>query len=444
MGRDGHTHMSDTVHPLTSWGHVFALVMYALLALYLWRQGRAWNRPLGAGRAALAGAVLTAAWGGLGWLAIDTAGLWLPTLLLDVGRYAAWFAFLVFLLDSGLRPENGKRARHWLARTAVVLPLAMILLVMTLPWVDASLSSRVLSALFMGMMLLAVFGLLLVEQLLRNLPKDAAWNAKPVCLGLAGTFLYDLYLFSQAALFNGMDPDALSVRALLQAAFMPLILLSASRSSNWVGKMRVSHRVVFHSATLLLVGGYLLFMAGVGYFVRYFDSEWGRALQLALVFSAGVGLLVLLLSGSLRARLRVWLGKHFFRYRYDYRDEWLRFTQTLSSKGGPQEMGLHVIRGMADLLESPAGALWMRRPEETRYRQVAHWNCPNTSQLEPADSDLIQFMVRTGWVVNLDEYTLSPRTYGSITLPSWIKEQPGAWLLGTAVGGVKTCWVSWC
>jgi hypothetical protein len=53
----------------------------------------------------------------------------------------------------------------------------------------------------------------------------------------------------------------------------------------------MSQRAVMQSATLLMVGLYLLFMAAAGYYVRFFGGEWGRALQLALLFAA---LLVLL------------------------------------------------------------------------------------------------------------------------------------------------------
>ena len=70
----------------------------------------------------------------------------------------------------------------------------------------------------------------------------------------------------------------------------------------------------------------------MGYYVRYFGGDWGGALQLGLLFVALVLLMMLALSGSMRARLRVFLGKHFFRYRYDYREEWLRFTQMLSAR----------------------------------------------------------------------------------------------------------------
>ena len=51
--------------------------------------------------------------------------------------------------------------------------------------------------------------LLLVEQLLRNVSGDARWAAKPVCLGLGVLFAYDLYLYSQAMMFQEIDEDAL-------------------------------------------------------------------------------------------------------------------------------------------------------------------------------------------------------------------------------------------
>ena len=89
--------------------------------------------------------------------------------------------------------------------------------------------------------------------------------------------------------------------------------------------------MVFHSTALLMSGLYLLSIAAAGYYVRYFGGSWGGALQVAFLFAALLLLGALAFSGSLRARLRVFVSKHFFSYRYDYRDEWLRFTQALSA-----------------------------------------------------------------------------------------------------------------
>ena len=71
----------------------------------------------------------------------------------------------------------------------------------------------------------SVFGMVLLEQVFRNVEEDSRWNLKPLCLGLAGAFLFDLYIFSQAVLFNSLDQDALSIRGAMHALVAPLLLL---------------------------------------------------------------------------------------------------------------------------------------------------------------------------------------------------------------------------
>lgn len=415
--------MNEVALPLTRWGFGLALLAYGGLAVYLLGRGLL-RRPVNrTGLAVLAAVVLTALWAGSGWLALDAGGgWWFWALLLDMARYGAWFVFLVRLIRQGQDKTDGLRWIGPLAQTLPVLGVVALLL-------SGSESSGGPGLVFLMLMLLSVLGLVLVEQLFRNLPEDAQWNAKPICVGLAGSFVFDLYLFSQAVLFGGMDGDALSIRSMVHAALMPLLLLSSTRHRNWIGKIRVSQRVIFHSASLLIVGAYLLFISGVGYYVRYFGGDWGRGIQLALVFLALVALVAVAWSRSLRARLRVWLGKHFLRYRYDYREEWLRFTQTLATASDPQDVGPRVIRGLADMLESPAGALWMHRSEDNQLRNTACWNLARTADEEPGDSALLDFMRRTGWVVNLEEYRRKPQMYEHLVLPEWLQAQPQAWLL---------------
>jgi putative PEP-CTERM system histidine kinase len=276
---------------------------------------------------------------------------------------------------------------------------------------------------------MAVFGLVLVEQLFRTAASDSRWSIKPLCLGLAGAFLYDLYLYSEALLFNQLDLDAFSIRGFVHALVVPLVAVSTIRSRDWKTRLVLSQRAAMQSATLLMVGVYLLFMAAAGYYVRYFGGDWGRAFQLALLFAALLALGVLAVSGSMRAKLRVLIGKHFFSYRYDYREEWLRFTQTLSSQDGFSGMGAHAVRGLADMVESPAGALWLKDPSGRFFAQAASWNLPASTATEPADSVLCHFLVDSGWVINLEEYRSLPRRYQGLALPEWLLAIPNAWLV---------------
>jgi putative PEP-CTERM system histidine kinase len=138
---------------------------------------------------------------------------------------------------------------------------------------------------------------------------------------------------------------------------------------------------------------------------------------------------VLLLSGTMRAKLRVFVGKNFFRYRYDYRTEWLRFTSRLAGAGSPQAVGEQAVRGLAELMHSPAGALWSLDATGTTFVQTARWNAARSSDHEPADSPFVRFIGERDWVVDLDESRSGPRREGQIELPAWLAQQQNCWIV---------------
>jgi putative PEP-CTERM system histidine kinase len=416
---------------LITWSYGAAAVAYAIYALRirLINTGRnAGNRPP---RFIVSAALLSTAWGCLGllfsltqWQVAMAGGL-----LIDALRYGAWSGFVIALMRSGTGRESNAGMRAF-ARLSMILVVAGVLLnvglALGMPWAQMA-TLQLLAAI--------VLTLILLEQLFRNASSDTLWSVKPLCLGLAAAFVFDLFLFADTVLFRKFDIDGYGIRGFVHAAVVPLLMVSTTRAQGWETKLRLSQKAAFHSATITIVGGYLLFMATVGYYVRSFGGEWGRALQFALVFAALLGLGVLVLSGSLRAKLRVFVGKHFFSYRYDYREEWLRFTQTLSAQDSPAAMGEQVIRGLADLVESPSGVLWLRDPALPTFAQSSRWNMPAATATEDAESPLCRFMTDSGWVVNLEEFRSYPRRYESLRLPEWLAALPNAWLIVPLVTG---------
>ena len=367
----------------------------------------------------------------LGWAAAAALDLgstkrlpWHLALLLDQLRYIAWAAFMLALL----RPGAG-----WLAPgrglVALCIGLALTSLSTNLGlgfWPERA--SPLQGLLVASQLAWAVLGLLLVEQVFRNQLEPSRWGAKPLCLGLGCLFGFDLYLFSQALMFGGFDHDALGARGLVHAAVLPLLLLASSRDASWLARIQVSRTAVFYSASLLLIGVYMLFMSVVGYYIRFFGGSWGGALQVASLFIAGLLLMALMLSGALRARLRVLLGKHLFRYRYDYRQEWLRFTEVLSTRSAPQEVGGLVVRALADLVECPAGALWFKDISEECYVQSARWNMPQLTIGEPIDSAFCRQMCDDEWIIELDP-TRPQSGDAGFAWPDWLTDLPSAWLV---------------
>jgi putative PEP-CTERM system histidine kinase len=198
----------------------------------------------------------------------------------------------------------------------------------------------------------------------------------------------------------------------------------------------VSRDAAFHTATLILVGIYLLLISASSYYVRQLGGDWGGALQIILVCASLVVLATLVFSGTVRAKLQVFVSKHFFRYRYDYRNEWLRFTARLSAGRSPREVGSLVVQGLAQMLHSPAGALWYRDAGRALLVQAARWNSPANDSCEPDDSPFARFVREQEWVVDLDAWRRGPRgpSEGAAP-PAWALANSQYWLMVPLIVG---------
>ena len=412
---------------LSNLGDLVCVAAYGLFALYFAQRLARGRMPISVLALVFLCAVVVSA----GWATValvDNLRHWsdrLPTWItptLDLLRFALWFAFMLMLLP----PPRRDGGLGWMRVLAVVAVLGQLWLILSAEARPVEALTRLQAFSELG---IAVLGLVLVEQMLRNAAGDARWNAKPVCLALGAIFVFDLFIGSQAALFQRFDSDAISVRSLVHAAAVPLLYVASRRHADWLGKLHVSRAAAFHSATLLLVGGYLLMVAGVGYYVRYTSGHWGRALSVALVFVALVALALLVASGAMRSRLRVYISKNFFSYRYDYREEWLRFTQLLSGSAEPQHTAETVVRALANLVESPSGMLWLQRAAGGDFTQAARWNLPAQVGSEARDGALATFWRERAWLIDVDEWRQRSEAYPGLELPAWLTDEPRCWLV---------------
>ncbi len=401
-------------------GYALAAVVHVLFALYLglgWRGGR----PGGV----LILAVATSALWALACVAqVLSPSAWAAQLatILDALRFGAWFAFLLTLLKA-IAAYRVKLFLYFAVAT-----MCSILLVVGAGSLGFDPGFSLLALLLGGFLAMAVFGLVLVEQVFRSLPRESRWGLKPLCLALAAQYIFDLYFFADGFLFGRLDADVWSVRGIVMAMAMPLVAVSAARTPSWKLKIAVSREMAFRSTALAISGLYLLLIAAAGYYVRYFGGTWGRAMQMTLLFGGLLLFGVLVFSGSQRAKLRVIVSKHLFPYRYDYRVEWQKFTQSLSATGDSLDLGQSVIKALADLVESPGGVLWLRN-ESGAFRMHARLNHPGMSLTEGADGDLCRFLDDREWVINLDEVRDRPELYDALVLPDWLQSLPDAWLV---------------
>ncbi|TWI68998.1 putative PEP-CTERM system histidine kinase [Pseudoduganella lurida] len=413
----------DTPAPVAAISHGIGAAIFAgFVLLLLARRGvREQHRAL------LAACLLTAAWSCAvavqDWyvLGIDMA---VPARVLEALRTVAWTVFLAVLLAPSGLPLKGLLAAVALLATVQMaageLAPVTIGAAGTVP-VEVRQAQMIT---IVARLLLAVIGVLLVEQLYRGTPQRARWGIKFACLGLGTLFMYDFYLYSDALLFHRLRPEIWAARGLVDALCVPLLAVSAARNPGWRLGLSLSRKVVLHSATLLGCSVYLLAMAAGGWYLRSVGGAWGPVMQLACFIGAGVLLAGLLFSGTARARLRVFISKHFYQTHFDYRDEWRRFTGALSHMAAAP--GEAAVQAIATLVESPAGALWICR--DGMYQPAAQWNLPAQHGAEAAGSPFCQLLEERQWIVQADREPAA-RPQSGTALPAWLHGVPGLWLV---------------
>lgn len=351
--------------------------------------------------------------------------------LLDVLRNWAWYLFLLKLL-SPLRAHQPVLAK--LFRYAVPGTLILSLGILTLDLLPDVFITRTLSLggidpRLLGHFIMAVIGLVLVEQLYRNTREDSRWAVKYLFLGLGSLFIYDFFMYADAVLFHHLDYGLWQARGLVNAAVVPMLAVSAARNNEWSLDVFVSRKIVFHAVSLLGAGLYLLAMSVAGFYIRDFGGSWGTAAQVAFLFFSILLLLTMLFSGQLRARIKVFFNKHFFNYSYDYRDEWLKLSSTLTARSQGRDVRENTVKALADIVDSPGGILFVRN-DIGNYSYSAHWNMDEgLVDSIPADNAMIRFMRDKNWIVDLKNHKELRECGLDVHTPACLQAMSRAWLV---------------
>ena len=106
----------------------------------------------------------------------------------------------------------------------------------------------------------------------------------------------------------------------------------------------------------------------------------------------------------MRGWLRVTLSKHLFQHRYDYRAEWLRFTDTIG-RAGPTAAPLRerIVQAVADIADSPKGVLLTPR-EEGGLALDARWQWQEIEvPAEALSAQAMRFFEESQFILDLDD-----------------------------------------
>lgn len=403
------------------WAHVVAAALYGALAVFQLRRwnGDPRNRPLLAAFAAMS--VWTI------FLAL-VGPYTLMAQLAESGRNLAFLAFMYGLMASASGDRGKSALKGVFAAVAAVIGL-QIVIAGVLPKFDHS--AIVLAALastsqIIGLTI-AAGALILVHNIYGLAAPDSRSALRFPMLGLAVMWAIDLHFYTVDYFSRAPASELFAVRGVLLCLIVPLFALGL-RNVTW--RIQISRVATFQSISVVAILGYIVTMMLAARAIEIVGGDWARIGQVVVVLGMTLAALLILPSAKLRAWLRVTLAKHLFEHRYDYRQEWLRFTDTVGKGGEGVALEERVVKALADIGGAPGGLLLLV-DEHRRLSPGGQWNWSGPAP--PAAGEgaeaLLAHVEQGGFVVDFASVRDGQLVEGrqQLPVPAWLAAMDRAW-----------------
>jgi putative PEP-CTERM system histidine kinase len=332
--------------------------------------------------------------------------------IIETIRNISWFTLIFATISS----KNNLRV-FFQQPIGTLLAFATVAILL-LCEISTLFSSFFIGQIFIFHLLQSLVGLWLVESLFRKTVSTSRWTVKPLCMGLGLLFAYDFAYYSNALLTQTIPVTFLYARSWVVIITIPFILLSIRRVTDWSVRIYVSRDVIFHSSLLLAAGGYLLVMALAGYYIQYIGNSWGSILQI-FFFSMSLFILVaLFLSEKLQRKIKVFIAKHFFANKYEYREEWTKFANLLNnSSDNPYQT---VLTTFISPFKPRYGVLLVKEGSRFTVKATHNISSELLSQTDQLNFVLCNLALAHQWIVSLREviekYEATPFDFDTSTL----------------------------
>jgi len=266
--------------------------------------------------------------------------------------------------------------------------------------------------LFLFFVMLNLISLVLLEQLYRSANIETKKSVTPLVIALGIISVFDFVLYAQASMVGSIEFDFWYIRGYLSALAVPLLLISIRRFREGAVRIFVSRGVVFYSSMLMIAGLYLLLMALAGYVINYLGGEWGQFVSFGFFILGTIVLAVLLMTETIRRQVKVFISKHFFANKYEYREEWLELIGKIETASAENyyQMSLKI---MMSKVEATGGAI-LKANGNNKFTTKF---CYDLALDDSFDKDLIlleHFTKSQGWIIDINEYSEDPLSYPSL------------------------------
>lgn len=409
---------------VAQWGHAAAAALFAAVAAWTLRDTPLRRAPW----LFVIGCLSTALWALLCATTQPQSG---PALVMEALRNLSWLALMFSYWRRDGHAAGLRSVKAIYLATAMVGALHLFMAIghnlVPADWPHLASAEKTL---FLIALIFPASAMVLAHNLYTAGTADTRQALRLSLTALSIMWVYDFNLYLISYLGGVLSPELVALRGLVTCIVAPLFGLSAKAAPGL--KVRMSRTATFQSIGLGVFGFYIAAIMVLNTSIKSVLGTSAETVQVALFFSLSLASLVLLPSARFRAWFRVKVTKHLFQHRYDYREEWLRFSETLGKAG---EVGTplqtRVVQALADVTDSQSGLL-LSPDDLGQLRLGARWNWASADVALGEDTaQAIRFFEQTGRIIELDELRTGAAIAGDErgSVPAVLLDDPQAWVI---------------
>lgn len=257
---------------------------------------------------------------------------------------------------------------------------------------------------YLLVMIFLVLSMVQVERTFSALSQFERWHVKYEIIGLFALLGISVVYYSQSLLYRSLDMEMTGARSFALLLAVSLILYSRFFRRD-AGKITISRAAAYRSLILFVVGAYLIGLGLVGEGMRYLDFPAQRNILLVVATLCAVLVSVLLMSETLRRKIKVHLHKHFYQSKYDYRQHWTDFTARITGADDLKDLQETILITLCEIFACQGGAFYLLDEETRQYTYSAHFEFRRDWRSFDVNDPLIRKLAERDWIIDLQQST---------------------------------------
>jgi len=215
-----------------------------------------------------------------------------------------------------------------------------------------------------------IINLIHLENTLRSSGGIKRQQIKNVIIGVGAILSFHIYLASKVLLFSIIDATYLPVASVILLISCSMVFSTVVRNRLLDIDIFISRYVIYNSMTVLLVGAYLLIVGLIAQGIKLaggsFDTFWSTL----FTFAAIVGIVASFFSTKLRRKIQLFITRHFYKHKYEFRDKWMETTEKIGAKSEISQIQKTIVEMISETMGAQEVYLWLYEPAYREYHLV--------------------------------------------------------------------------